>query len=287
MSWVRAGIFLREAARERARLRSVAETLGLPVFGSDVLRTLRALKPDATTAFILGTGASAADLSDQKLEYIHSQFSIGVNQWILHPLIPDVYAYEVDPDARLLQALDRPEVRDNVPHLLFLKPSRHEDYSNVSYIPDFMRENSFLYSRVNIWTRKDSNIGPDFRALTRLIPLLSDPAILLDNGASVARMVGLVSLMGFERVVLVGVDLNSVAYFWHRAPALVHDASLRDFGTAQTGSSHETLTNASRPFSIDTFLASVGAVVPLDVESPQSLLAGLLPVWDFKAVATQ
>ena len=284
MSWARVGISLSEAARERKRLHSVAENLGLPVFGSDALQTLRALKPDATTAFILGTGASAADLSDQKLEYIQSQFSIGVNQWILHPMVPDVYAYEVDPDVRLLRALDRPEVRDKIPHLLFLKPSRPEDFSNAFHLPEFMRERSYLYSRVNIWTRRVKNIPADFGAYVRIIRPLRNPAILLDNGASIARMVGLSSLLGFRKVVLVGVDLNSVEYFWHRSPGLVQDVNLRNFETAQTGSSHETLTAVSRPFSIDTFLSSLSDAVSLDVESPSSLLAASLPVWDFNAV---
>jgi len=286
MSWARVGIFLSEAARERKRLRSVAETLGLPVLGSNTIRTLRALKPHATTAFILGTGASAAELSDQELEYIQSQFSIGVNQWILHPLIPDVYAYEVDPDVRLLQALDRPEVRDKAPHLLFLKPSRPEDLANVSHIPEFMLKRSFLYSRVNMWTRKSANIADDFNAISCLSSLQMNSDVLLDNGASVARLIALCQLFDYREIVLVGVDLHSTEYFWHRDPALLDGVDLKDPITNQSGALHETLQATNRPFPIDTY---VGRVLPkflargrtLVVESKSSLLANSIPVFDW------
>jgi len=260
--------------------------LGLPVFGSDALRALRALKPDATTAFILGTGASAADLSNYKLEYIKSQFSIGVNQWILHPMIPDVYAYEVDPDVRLLQALDRPEVRDKVPHLLFLKPSRPEDFSNASHLPEFMSERSFLYSRVNIWTRRETNIGLDFQRVISSVSRRRKPDVLLDNGASIARMVSLSSMLGFRKIVLIGVDLNNVEYFWHRNPALLAGLGSAHFSSGQTGSFHETLDAVNRPFPIDDYLfgtnlgaqKSGGAIF---VESSGSLLVKKMTVFEW------
>lgn len=280
MSWARAGIFLIEAGRERKRLHSVAESLELPVLSSDSLQALRALKPHATTAFILGTGASAADLSSQKLEYIQNQFSIGVNQWALHSMVPDVYAYEVDHDVRLLQALDRPGVREKVPHLLFLKPSRPEDIPNASYLPEFMRERSFLYSRVNTWTKKQSNIGIDFKLITDSISRRRNPDILLDNGASVARMVALCVVLRFQEIVLVGVDLNNVEYFWHRSPTLLVDQTLRDFKTAQVGLKHETLSDDKRPFPVDIYIEMVGSALDLKVESPGSLLADYLPLWE-------
>ena len=286
MSGARRGIFLWEAARERRRLHRVAQTLGLPVLGSEAVRTLKALKPDATTAFILGTGASVADLSNRKLEHIQSQFSIGVNQWILHPMIPDVYAYEVDPDVRLLRALDRPEVRDKVPPLLFLKPSRPEDFSNASHLPKFMRERSYLYSRVNIWTRRETNIGLDLRKIIGPISGLRKPDVLLDNGASIARMLALCVMLGFQKIVLVGVDLNNVDYFWHRQPEYLNRLGYSSLDSGQRGRVHETLSLSRRPFPIDRYVRGIRAgldgTVTLMVESRFSLLAHHIEVWNLK-----
>ena len=74
---VRLFLFTRELKSERERVRQAAEALRLPVFSRAVLEQLRARKPDATTAFILGTGASVAKLDSQDLAYITSQFSVG------------------------------------------------------------------------------------------------------------------------------------------------------------------------------------------------------------------
>jgi hypothetical protein len=57
---VRLFLFTRELKSERERVRQAAEALRLPVFSRAVLEQLGARKPDATTAFILGTGASIA-----------------------------------------------------------------------------------------------------------------------------------------------------------------------------------------------------------------------------------
>lgn len=283
MSWARVGIFLLEASRERKRLRRTAEAIGLSLFYSDTFEALKNLKPDATTAFILGTGASAADLSAEKLAYIESQFSIGVNQWILHPMVPDVYAYEVDPDVRLLQELDRPQVREKSPLLLFLKPSKREDFPNARFVPDFMKERSYLYSRVNIWTRKERNIARDFVRVTCLLGRLERGDILLDNGATIARMMALVVALGFRRIVLVGVDLDNVDYFWHRAPHLIPVLDGGEFVSGQTGSTHETMTALSRPFPIDTYVFALnqglGKHFEILVESQESSLARRLRIF--------
>lgn len=280
MSWVRAGIFSLEACAERKRLKKTAEILGLSVFSLNDLRTFRELRPDATTAFILGTGGSVADLSEEKLAHIRSQFSIGVNQWILHPLVPDVYAYEVDPDVRLLRALDRREVRQRSPHLLFLKPSKPEDLSNAKSIPEFMRDKVHLYSRVNIWTRTEQNIAQDFRSITKSIARRGSPEVLLDNGASIARLLALAVLIGFERIVLVGVDLNSVEYFWQRRPDLAVVDHLRNLATAQKGLTHETMSDDGRPFSISSYIERISSLMNIQVESKTSYLANYLEVWN-------
>lgn len=282
MTLVRVGIFLFEATRESRRVRTSAEILGLAVLDSATLRALRAIKPGATTVFILGTGSSVADLSDQKLKYIQTQFSIGINQWILHPLVPDVYSYEVHPDRRLLQALDREEVRKKAPYLLFLKPVKPEEFSIAYTLPRFMKNRSFLYGRVNIFTRRDSNIARDFRDAIELISRLNKPEVLLDNGASVARMIALSVLLGFEKIVLVGVDLSDVKYFWDRNPNLVAPPEFGEILSIQKGMVHETLSATNRPFGIDTYVARLDGDanrVNILIESPSSKLASQLEVW--------
>lgn len=288
--WVRLAIFTRDASRENKRLHRNGLTVRLPVLESEHFRMMKASKPDATTAFILGTGESVAELTDGRLDFIRAQFSIGVNQWILHPMIPDVYAYEVDKDVRLLQALERPSVREKSPYMLFLNPTRPEDFSNIDHMPEFMRPRAFVYGRVNIWTRRRVNIARDFISVMRLSSRRLFSGVVLDNGASIARMISLCISLGFREIVLTGVDLNSTEYFWHQDPGLLAESKVKDPRTSQRGSFHETVSAANRPFPIHVYLMALAPVlaqvgVNLRVESPKSLLAGSLPVFQWGGIS--
>lgn len=283
MGWLRFGIFLVLARRERGRLRSTAALFGFQTLDHENMGDLRSSKPYATTAFILGTGASVNEVSDEKLRIIQAEFSIGVNQWIFHPLVPDVYSYEVDPDPRLLAALDRVEVREKLPKILFLAPSKVEDFLNAENLPEFLRNVTYFYRRVNLLTRVPSNIGKDLRRILNLATRFGSRGVLVDNGASIARLIALMIELGFRRIVLVGVDLHNVEYFWFRHPELLKRFGIDSFDTLQTGSRHETLSARTRPFRVDTYVEQFEAEfrdeVEILIESPESLLAQKIRVW--------
>lgn len=283
MGWFRVGIFLGLARRERGRLRSTAALLGFQTLDQKNIGVLRSSKPEATTAFILGTGASVNKVSDEKKRIIQAEFSIGVNQWIFHPLIPDVYSYEVDPDPRLLAALDRVEVREKMPKILYLAPTRIKDFLNAENPPEFLRDVTYFYRRVNLWTRVPSNIGQDLRRILNLATRFGSRGVLVDNGASIARLIALMIELGFRRIVLVGVDLHNVEYFWFRQPEILERFGIDSFDTLQTGSRHETLSARTRPFRVDTYIEQFEAEfrdeVEILIESSESLLSQKIRVW--------
>ena len=282
-SWFRLAVFFVESARERRRLRLIAADLGFPVLTSEKVSSLRARKPEATTAFILGTGASVNQLSEDKLQKIRAEFSVGVNQWIFHDLIPDVYSYEVDPDTRLLDALNREEIREKLPPVLFLAPTKIGDFANADHVPRFLRERTYFYRRVNLWTREVRNIARDLKNIWFLTSRFGSRGVLVDNGASIARLISLLIEMGFRRIVLVGVDLHNVEYFWFEKPELLRRFGIDSFDTLQRGSRHETLNSTTRPFKIDSFIWSLASAfredVEILVESSESVLARELPIW--------
>ena len=257
--------------------------MGLPILTGEVVESLAGRKPEAHIAFILGTGASAARLSQEKLEIIQSQFSIGINQWIFHSLIPDLYAYEVDERLSLLKALDRPEIRSAETPILFLRPGNREAEGNALHLPEFLRSRTYVYGRINLWTRKVGNIAHDFTAALRITKAKKKVFLAVDDGASIVRMVALCSRLGFKRIVLVGVDLNNVKYFWDEDPSFLERLGLHDFDAGQKGKVHETMSSVSRPFGVDVFVTALAKMllargVALEVESPNSELAKSIPV---------
>lgn len=292
MSWVRTLFSLRERCRERYRIGSAAENLGLGILDSPTIETFRILKPDAKKVFILGTGASVNSIEQEGFEHMNSNFSIGVNQWIFHPFIPDLYSYEADPDVRLLHALDRTEVQEKRPPLLVLRPTKREDFRILSHVPESVRAFTFLYGRHNLWTRNRQNIGIDYLRALRHASLWKRRAVMVDNGASIVRLVSLCIQMKFSEIIFVGVDLNNVEYFWGSRPAYLKRFGIETFETAQRGATHETLSTTSRPFGVDTFLSELEQAlrenlgIKLFVASQKSHLAQFLPVYAWPSVGT-
>lgn len=262
--------------------------LGLPLLTYDILEGIRATKPHAGTIFLLGTGASAAGLSDEKLEYIQSQFAIGINQWALHFFAPDMYAYEYDPDKRLIESLSRFDDAEFPPPVLVLNSAKLNVQFSEADLTDALRRRMFGYSRVNLWSRRKENISSDFMNFARL-KNLANHGITLDNGASIARLIFLAVMMKFRQIVLVGVDLNNVDYFWQVDPTLIEGAGVADFSSGQKGSTHETLSSEKRPFPIDTYVRELASGlgeqgIELFVESPASLLAKDLRVFEWASL---
>jgi hypothetical protein len=183
--------------------------------------------------------------------------------------------------------LDREDVKKAEPFLLFLRPTNPSHVANADYIPEFLRVRTFVYGRSNIWTRKPKNIGPDSVSILKSLGISGEGDILLDNGASIARMVALCFLLGFRKIVLIGVDLNNVQYFWHKNPALIEPLGFENYETGQKGNTHETLSTTNRPFPVDEFITSLAASthsegVQIYIGSEDSRLAGALPVFRFQ-----
>ena len=284
--WARYLFVSRLARKLTGEINLTARVSGLQLLSSDVLAAIRRTKQDAHTAFILGTGASVLTLDEEKFAAIESQFSIGVNQWVFHTFIPDVYSYEADPDPSLLDKLQRTEIAESQPYVLALAPKLRVTRGHFDRVRDSMRSRFFLYGRVNLMTRVIRNAGRDFLIASDRFERFDSPIILPDNGASVARLVSLCYRLGFKKIVLVGVDLNNVRYFWHEEPNFLTRLGLDYFPTYQTGVIHETMSSAGRQMKIDEFFSSVGkalldAGVSLEIESARSALSSSLPVYNW------
>lgn len=250
---------------------------------------LKSRKEDAKVAFILGTGASVAKIGKHKLEAITSQFSIGVNQWGFHDLIPDAYSYEPDPDPALLEAIQRDDVAQSGSPIFVLAPKPDRQQDHFAGVGDRFRRQMYVYGRVNLVTRSVRNAGPDFVRASDSLRNSLGPVVAPDNGASIVRLLSICYWMGFKKIVLLGVDLNNVRYFWQEEPRFIERFGLASFPSHQTGEVHETMSSDSRPLRISDFIQSLSEAfqqvgVEIEVESSDSLLAEFLPVFNWSEI---
>ena len=152
---------LRDANRESRFVDRKAAELGVGVLDYQSLRTSLG-KPDADTFFILGSGASVEDLAPSDFETIRSQVSVGINAWPLHHFVPDIYTYEPVPvddgsHYKTMSMLNRPDIIEASPRILFLKPRDDVEALQLQQIPAPLINGTFLYGRFQPFTRSTKN----------------------------------------------------------------------------------------------------------------------------------
>ena len=285
----------RDATRENRFVREVAMRLNASILEPLELRS-RIGKPHADTLFILGSGASVEDLGPENFREINSQVSVGINAWPLHHFVPDLYAFEPVPEGdsdhyRTMSLLARPDILTKEPRILFLKPRTKIEVDQFFQIPVPLRSRTYLYGRFQPSTRVLRNLAAD---LGRLIGKLESTnfSVVPDSGASIVRMAALGILMGFKRIVFVGVDLNNTDYFWERNPAHLARNGIEGFSSGQTRDTHETMERIKRPFIVTEMIQALATLgksrgVEILVASKKSELTTVVGVYLFIERAVQ
>ena len=282
--------FKRAVEAESHRTRSVIQSLGFNVLTTEALARLVAQKNK--TLFILGSGASVNRLTDRHFDIVKSGYSIGMNAWVSHSFVPNAYSFEADTilappsveietmSAKLAsRAQSHPETT-----LLLFRPKTPELLHRMVRVPESLKSRAFMYGRHNLLTRTDAALKKDLGPLlvNRLKNLDKSP-VLIDNGASVVRMIEVGLFAGFKEIVLLGIDLNSSPYFWEAPDAPLSHQQMKGRYHRPQNMEHDTLETFDRPYSTLLFIQEMaqagqrefGATVYIGTEG--SSLGGKIP----------
>ena len=251
-SCVRDALFRAEVRREAVFVREQSQFAGIKTHAQkSFLHMLESRNKE--TFFILGSGSSVEDNSRLKFEVIREGVSVGVNAWVLHDFIPSFYAYEPVPvrdsdHYRTLGILNRPDVLSAEPYVLVLRPRTPVEFEQLGQIPQELFPKTVLYGRVAMSTRRKELLQRDVDFSLTHLSQQTSPLVTMDSGATIVRMTSLALQLGYQRIVYVGVDLNHAEYFWEVNPAYLKRRGIESFSSGQSGTQHETLNPARRPF---------------------------------------
>ena len=271
----------------------IANRMGLKELGSEFLAEMRA---KSSTLFVLGSGESVEEVTPNQWTIIKDCVSIGVNSWVVHDFIPDVYSFEQvqsshDSDARdtMSQLLARREIAERAPAVLLLRPHSNTHPNRVIEIPTHLRERTRVYGRTGVATKSPQNLLRDLRQLIGSSVQASFPEqIAIDEGMSIVRMMSLGIRAGFKSIVLVGVDFNSPRYFFDINPSYLERRGVEGYNPwKKRGEVHGTEETDHRAFAASTYIPVFAEAARQEtgarvfVSSSSSALAGRLPVFDF------
>ena len=254
------------------------------------LRLTFGAKPKGDTFFILGSGSSVEELDARDFAEIGANQSVGINNWPLHPFVPDFYCFENVPWVgdgrdleRALRLLSREDIIARRPSLLVLRPKETATIDLLAMVPRKLHPNLFCYGRITPATRRAENLSADLDVFFHSIAP-RNRSVVLDSGASVVRMAVLGLLLGYRNITFVGVDLNNTEYFWERNPSYLEGLASPPPVNNQNPGLHETVSQDNRPFGVLDMIRGLSRYVEsslggrLRVASRSSALAEFLEV---------
>jgi hypothetical protein len=174
------------------------------------------------TVFILGSGPSINDISDDRWEFIRKHDTLGFNWWPLHRVVPKIYVFEsIQTNSELF------------PYFMKMLQSCADAYLDTIKIvnaiedidfrgqllytaPEEFKRNMYVALAVPVVARNVDELRRGLRFILRmggLAPCRSIPW-LFKYGGSVTAMIDLALRIGYKRIVLCGIDLGPQEYFY-------------------------------------------------------------------------
>jgi hypothetical protein len=283
--------------REHNRVSSLVQSLEKSGFGKCIDKSKLLEYKSSDTLFVLASGNSINEISDAEWKVINKNDSIGLNRWPVHDFVPTYYAFEL-PD---------PEYEEMQQTFLDLLEYRKDAYSDtptiikdLSRTPDLFRSldvesrvaGDLLLSRDSAFLRVSAGQEPQRRLLQWLHShgcFSSDSSfeLLYRVRASISYLIHFALIMGYERIVLCGVDMVNSEYFFMKEGYRDSEAPIPETNIVKANKSHPTndpdrgrITLEDLIYIMDeTILKPEG--VELYVENPISELHPRVPVYTY------
>jgi hypothetical protein len=252
--------------------------------------------------FVLGTGASINDYSDEWWSVIRSHDSIGMNFFLLHEHVPTIHVMEKLTGVRQLLLAARYVERGDYKGTPLILKAQLTNLSTdlVASRIDELRElhpdvlaHTYLSVDLLVAGKSRRDMEAAYRLMARLGLWRPKPRFLLltKRRGSVSYVVNLAVRAGYRRIVLCGIDLNHTEYFYDSRREEIEAAGLPVPPNLEAGTRHSTNDPAKHPITIHHVLVAIKeqvldpAGIELLVGSETSALYPDLPCFDWKHAA--
>jgi hypothetical protein len=200
------------------------------------------------TLFILGSGASVLGYSPENWAHVRGNDSLGFNFWMYHDFVPSFYMAEL------------PKMEIEIEHLLHNLRCREFEYENIPvFIKDIEKYSQKIADRfLDIFPARlkrkthllfdveiDEETPEQFEKHLRRLDAkgvfnAASTAALPRKRASVFLAVVMGVKAGYKKIVLCGVDLNNIDYFYRPIEKQLIARGFRPLPNLQQGAVHKT-----------------------------------------------
>lgn len=163
--------------------------------------------------FILGSSWSINNLTGEQWNEIKDNDSFGINNWLLTGFIPSFYMVEPDQDINIhnkqvgLVESMIPELKDTIVLFKDTESSRHNDFAKL-----YNSVNGSVFFKRSFFCSTNEEFCKAFKLFKALNFLKEDDVYFVRASVFTALYIGY--LLNYKEIIFVGVDLNSVEYFY-------------------------------------------------------------------------
>lgn len=227
------------------------------------------------TIFILGSGASINKISDEGWKHIAEHDSFGLNKWPLHDFVPTYYMFELPPGPENQEYRDwywellthKNDSYSEIPVILKdISPDTYYDLESTP-VPDWLSDDLILAPSIKIPMGKEQ-LDSEFENIDRLgyFNTENDIRYLYQSNASIILLILLAVKLGYESIVLCGVDLNHSKYFFDGKQELYSERNTPypDFLTNRDRNPddpHKTADETEKQVTVDELVYSINRTV--------------------------
>jgi|GEM_PF-1274026 len=193
--------------------------------GEELAREPLRERKSSDTVFILGSGSSINDISAGEWETVGQHDSFGLNKWPIHDFVPTFQVFELPTGAgasskrefywslfetKQVDYADVPVIMKDAPYVF--------DELGSEPIPDYLERRLLLSLDIELprWDDSTELLRDVLRWLdsSGMFSIDSDILPLYRKRGSISYLLFLATKLGYERIVLAGVDLNDARYFY-------------------------------------------------------------------------
>lgn len=187
------------------------------LFFFELNKTNKIFKKKTDTIFILGSGSTINEISQEEWLHIKKNTSVGFNYFMFHDFIPDSYLIEPERKSEFLMCRNLIKlIKIKKEYLSKTKVIMHR-MGCYKILKFYLKKNKINYK---LFTPFDFG----FNSIDKLDKILDSFCLKVINVffvpaqgcASVERIVLSAYLSGYKKIVLCGVDLNNNEYFFYQ-----------------------------------------------------------------------
>ena len=217
-----------------------------------LLFSLDSLKvPRSKSVYILGGGSSTNDYTDDKWRAIKNGVSIGINYWLLNDFVPTILMLELFGNERHLEKYQKIICRrkSEFSKTIFIIKGNHLfpwEYSNITKfireLPTEIRNNTYLTLDTPIPGENIDEFKKSLSYLAKFGFFKTRHRVLITGHprATLGLAITFSIQLGFNEIILCGIDLNNTQYFYDEKPHLLTYYGIEDHTSGQSGPVHLT-----------------------------------------------